>query len=280
MMRFASTRRAAGSERTYSFVEALQTGFCEEDGGILLPTAVPQLAPATLVGLSYSQVALAVVKLYCPDVPVQSGGIPHAVLDALLGDAHAAFGTADVVPIVPLEAGVSIAELGHGPTHAFKDLSMQPLARLLHYVLEQQGKRATVVVSTTGDTGPAALAAIAGKEALSCVVLFPLHGVSHVQRLQMLQLAAAGRSNVAVIATATSGDTNDDVMRALFADAEFVRANHVTTINSVNFGRILGAIAHYYYIYTRVEPQSERELVIRHGFFFSLLVDHSRSLLV
>jgi threonine synthase len=118
--RFVSTRRPAGSTRTYSYCEMLQTGYCD-DGGILLPEVLPKVDSLRAWSrLPFSGLALEIMKLFCPDDNEE--GIPHETLAALLADAHSppTFGSADVVPVVPFEEGINVAELFHGCTHAFK----------------------------------------------------------------------------------------------------------------------------------------------------------------
>ena len=70
---------------------------------------------------------------------------------------------------------------------AFKDLGMCLLAEIMHYFLEQSNCRRTVLVGTSGDSGPAALWACRGKPRIDVVVLYPLGRVSRVQEGQMLR---------------------------------------------------------------------------------------------
>ena len=51
--------------------------------------------------------------------------------------------------------------------------------------------RRTVVVSTSGDTGPSAIAANVAAPNLDCIVLYPEGRVSRVQEAQMLEHAAS-----------------------------------------------------------------------------------------
>ena len=45
-------------------------------------------------------------------------------------------------------------ELFHGPTISFKDVGLAFLVNLVNFFLERKKERLTLVVATTGDTGP------------------------------------------------------------------------------------------------------------------------------
>ena len=51
-----------------------------------------------------------------------------------------------VVKIADLKDGLSIAELFHGPTKAFKDLALGVVAELYNYFLEKSKKHCIVLV--------------------------------------------------------------------------------------------------------------------------------------
>ena len=80
-------------------------------------------------------------------------------------EAYATFNSAEVTPLHPLRPGLTILELFHGPTLAFKDVAMQLLARLMDHVLAKRGERATIVGATSGDTGGAAIEAFRPRSA-------------------------------------------------------------------------------------------------------------------
>ena len=62
----------------------------------------------------------------------------------------------DLVGIQTIE-NISVLELFHGPTAAFKDFGLQLAAAFFNEVLEKEDKTAIVLGATSGDTGSAAI---------------------------------------------------------------------------------------------------------------------------
>lgn len=67
-------------------------------------------------------------------------------VSGLVADALSGFSVPEVVRIARLKGGLSILELFHGDTLAFKDLAMTCTVRFLSYFLRQENRRATVLV--------------------------------------------------------------------------------------------------------------------------------------
>lgn len=66
-----------------------------------------------------------------------------------MGEALSGFSVPEVVTIARLKDGLSVLELFHGDTLAFKDLAMTCTVRFLDYFLRKQNRRATVIVGKT-----------------------------------------------------------------------------------------------------------------------------------
>ena len=83
--------------------------------------------------------------------------------------------------------GAYIAELFHGPTYCFKDLGMMPVINFLSYFATRANRPTTLLVSTTGDTGPAAVHAVnsASNPLLTILVHYPDGQISDFQRRQL-----------------------------------------------------------------------------------------------
>lgn len=134
-------------------------------------------------------------------------------------------------------SGAYIFGLSDGPTAAFKDMAMQPLARILDRLHEKLGIPLTIMLSTSGDTGRAALEAFANLSNAEIICMFPSKGVSSIQRAQMV--AASENENTHVLEV--EGDfsyINDLHMMAN-------EAYDLGSVNSVNIGRLISQIPYY-----------------------------------
>ncbi len=233
-MRYVSTR---GRTEPMSFQDAVVTGLAP-DGGLLLPDRIPHVADrlADWQDLSFVELALEIIPAFVDDVPA-------ADLEDLIRDAYATFDHPDVAPLVQV-GDVSVLELFHGPTLAFKDVALQLLGRLFEYVLERRGQHLNILAATSGDTGSAAIEGVRGMPAMDIFVLYPDGRVSELQELQMTTVPDA---NVHCLAVDGSFDDCQSLMKTLFADLEFKRRYRLGAVNSVNWARVLAQIVYYGY---------------------------------
>ena len=65
---------------------------------------------------------------------------------ALVSAALSGFSVPEVVTVARLKDGLSVLELFHGETLAFKDLAMTCTVRFLDYFLQKEKRKATVLV--------------------------------------------------------------------------------------------------------------------------------------
>jgi threonine synthase len=222
------------------------------DGGLYLPLHWPQLSHETLEGLasaSYLETAFAVIR------PFTEGALTDAELKALLSDAYGDFGHAAVTPLVQLGSRQWLLELFHGPTLAFKDIALQLLGGLFAKFLGA-GDKITIVGATSGDTGSAAIEAVAGRPGITIFMLHPEGRVSDVQRRQMTTVSAP---NVFNIALAGSFDDAQALVKALFNDQAFRAEQQLSAVNSINWARLLAQIV--YYVYAGVRLGASRRTV-------------------
>jgi len=144
---------------------------------------------------------------------------------------------------VQLDDAVFALELFHGPTLAFKDLALQLVGHMFEYVLAARDERVRIVGATSGDTGSAAIEAMAGRARIDIAILHPEGKTSEVQRRQMTTVTA---QNVLNIAVEGNFDDCQDLVKAMFADAPFRTEMSLSAVNSINFARIAGQIPYYF----------------------------------
>jgi threonine synthase len=234
-MRYISTRGRAPAR---DFADVLLAGLAE-DGGLFVPESWPHFSHAdfrALRGLPYGELAARVMQPFVGDA------IPFAVLQNICAGSYAKFDHPAVVPLVQLDENLFVQELFHGPTLAFKDMAMQVLGRLFDHVLAERNTSVTIVAATSGDTGSAAIEAVANRARIDIVVLHPHNRTSEVQRRQMTTVMAPNVRNIAVEG---SFDDCQDLVKAMFADVDFRTEMRLSAVNSINWARIAAQIPYY-----------------------------------
>jgi threonine synthase len=230
-MQYQSTRDAA---HCVGLGEAIARGLAP-DGGLYVPTGLPSLRLDAFDGLGDVR-AVAKVLLR----PFAAGDALAESLPAIVDDAFTF-----PVPVVDVPASaepLSVLELFHGPTAAFKDFGARFLAATLER-LPRTGdpRRLTILVATSGDTGGAVAAAFHRRPWVDVVVLYPRGLVSPRQEKQL----ACWGANVRTLAVAGSFDDCQRMVKDAFVDSELARALRLSSANSINVGRLLPQMAYY-----------------------------------
>jgi threonine synthase len=245
MIQYISTR---GGIDPVNFDEALLQGFAE-DGGLFVPQTIPKISREQLKklsGLSYTDLAFEILSLF-----IDPGIIPKKDLHRLIETSFAGFEHPDILPVKPCATDPSlfIMELFHGPTLSFKDIAMGFLINTMDYLLQKKNEHLTLVLATTGDTGPAAAHAAAGKKNIDCWPLYPKGMITREQERQMTTLGAANVHPVGVENCADGGDDLDLVVAKLFADPMLKKKLNLSSVNSINWCRVMVQSIHYFYGY-------------------------------
>ena len=249
------------------------------DGGLYLPTEVPQVSPdfiASLAGMPYRERAKKILALYLSEFPAEE---LSGYIDAAYGGGK--FSSPDVAPLINLHDNVNILELWHGPTCAFKDMALQLLPHLLTGSAKRvlKDKEIVILVATSGDTGKAALEGFRDVAGSKIFVFFPNKGVSPMQQRQMQTQEGA---NVGVCAINGNFDDAQTGVKAIFTDAEtkrvFERNSLVfSSANSINWGRLAPQIVYYFSAYAdlirqgRIKNGEEINIVVPTGNFGNIL---------
>jgi threonine synthase len=183
-MKYTSTRDAS---ILYTFEDAICSGYAP-DGGLFVPAVkeLPNISAATLqtwATLSYPQLTKHVLRLFIDPDEICDADLTDVCHSALKG-----FEDADhAVPLRQVGANFYVAELFHGPTFCFKDFGLRALISLLSYFATRRKQKTTLLVSTTGDTGPAAVQAVSdiNNPFLTILVHYPKGQISDFQRKQL-----------------------------------------------------------------------------------------------
>jgi threonine synthase len=235
-MDYVSTRGAAPA---LDFEGVTLAGLAN-DGGLYLPREWPRFTHdeiAALRGLPYPELAARVMQPFVGD------SLTSERLLNLCEKAYGRFAHAAVTPLVQLDERHWLLELFHGPTLAFKDVALQLLGLLFEEFLGRSGKRLTIVGATSGDTGSAAIDAVAGREGVEIFMLHPKGRVSDVQRRQMTSVRAPNVHNLAIEG---SFDDAQAMVKRMFADSELTSRFHIGAVNSINWARLMAQVVYYF----------------------------------
>ena len=246
-MNYISTR---GNNQKMTSAQAIIAGLAD-DGGLFVPDELPQVDMEFIKGLtklSYQERAARVLGCFLTDYTDEE--IKGCVERAYGGGK---FDDAAVAPLNIMEDEVSVLELWHGPTSAFKDMALQLLPQLLSTALKKTGEKnqVLILVATSGDTGKAALEGFKDVEQTKIIVFYPENGVSRIQKLQMVTQQG---ENVAVTAVKGNFDDAQSGVKAIFSDREFnAKLNEagvsLSSANSINWGRLVPQIVYYFSAY-------------------------------
>lgn len=236
MVSYLSTR---GGDKNLGFAEVLLSGLAR-DGGLFMPDAWPQISPEEIAGYAakpFAEVAFDLARRFV------DGAIDDATLEQMTQTAYSRFDHAAVAPLRELAPNQWLLELYHGPTLAFKDIAMQFLGVLMDHVLKHQGRRATIVGATSGDTGSAAIEAFRGLETVDVFILHPHGRVSEVQRRQMTTVTDDNIHNIALDGTF---DDAQAIVKGLFNDLGLRDRIGLAGVNSINWARVMAQMTYYF----------------------------------
>lgn len=228
-MKYFSTRGAG----PVSLDDALRRGIAS-DGGLFLPEQLPRFELGDFDGAeTISDVATVLLRPYF-------GG------SDLLGDIDAIVGETFKFPIpvtaLPVEGeDVSLLELYHGPTAAFKDVGAGFLAACLSRLEGDVDSPLTILVATSGDTGGAVAAAFDQRPGMRVAVLFPDGRVSERQEHQL----CCWSDNVLSLKVNGAFDDCQALVKAAMADSELSTKHRFSSANSINIGRLLPQSTYY-----------------------------------
>ena len=259
-MAYESTR---GGTTGHGFAATLLSGLAP-DGGLYVPARIDSLDAPTLDrlrGADYATLAAELLALFAGS-DIDRRDIADAVARARCQFHHPA-----IAPHRQLAEDRWLLELFHGPTLAFKDYALQFVGELVEHRLQREGRRATVLCATSGDTGAAAAAAFAARANVAVVVLHPAGRVSEVQRRQMTTLSADNVFNFAV-----DGDFDDcqALVKALFLDPAAAPLN-LAAVNSINWARIACQVVYYAWSSSRLAGPGPVNYVVPTGNFGNVL---------
>jgi len=235
-MEYISTR---GGAPALDFAGATLAGLAS-DGGLYVPREWPRFSTeeiAAMAGLPYAELAQRIMQPFVGD-----SLSPQRLLE-LTRTAYGRFAHKAVTPLEQFDEQHWLLELFHGPTLAFKDVALQLLGLLFEEFLARGNDNLTIVGATSGDTGSAAIDAVAGRAKVDIFMLHPKGRVSEVQRRQMTTVLAPNVHNIAI--TGTFDDAQAMVKR-MFNDTAMTERFNIGAVNSINWARLMAQVVYYF----------------------------------
>ena len=227
-MKWISTR---GGSPPITFIDALFAGTAP-DGGLYMPERLDPLPAGTVDRLRGADIVEIGTTI---GAHILRDEITRQALEPLIREA-----LDFPIPLVKVTDRISVLELFHGPTMAFKDVGARVQARLLHHFTD--GTPLTILVATSGDTGSAVAQAFHRVPDSRVVVLYPEGQVSDVQEAQMASLG----DNITALAVHGTFDDCQRLVKQAFADDDLRSHVWLTPANSINLGRLLPQVFYYF----------------------------------
>ena len=243
-MYYISTRGNGGKVTS---AQAIKQGIAA-DGGLFVPEKLPVFSEPELrkmLGMNYSERAVHILGKFLCDYSEEelSGYCEKAYSE----ENFRSGGTP--APVINLNDRISVLELYHGPTSAFKDMALQLMPYLLAGALEKTGEKrdAFILTATSGDTGKAALEGYRDAPRVKIMVFYPVDGVSRIQKLQM---STQTGENVFVCPVEGNFDDAQSGVKRIFSDETAInylseRGYFFSSANSINWGRLAPQIVYY-----------------------------------
>ena len=262
-MLFHSTR---GKDPDKDFASILMQGLAE-DGGLFMPDYWPQVDLDEIKSkTSFVEIAKCVVPLFT------SSSFSYDETIRIVESTWHDFEHQDLIGIREFNS-VSILELFHGPTAAFKDFGLQLAAAFFNKVLESENKTAIVLGATSGDTGSAAIDACKSYERIKSFIMLPNGNMSEVQRRQMSTIKS---SNVFALRINGTFDDCQDLVKLAFKQRDFLKTDqYLLAVNSINWTRIIGQICYYFYAYNQLHQKGNLSFSIPTGNFGNVFACYS-----
>jgi len=219
-----------------------------EDNGLFMPEHIPALPKGffeDLKDFSFQEIALNVCSnLFGNEIPVND--LARLVTEAINFPA----------PIVELDEQVSILELFHGPSLAFKDFGARFMAKLMGYFNEGEEKELTILVATSGDTGGAVAAGFYKTPGIRVIILYPSGKVSNLQEKQLTTLG----HNIQALEIDGTFDDCQALVKQAFLNKELRSKLRLSSANSINIARLVPQSFYYFQAYKQL-PESDRPTV-------------------
>ena len=212
-----------------------------DDNGLFMPSEIPTLPRGFIENIenySFQEIAFEVSKT------LLQGAIPENELQNIIKNA-----VSFPAPVVKLDDSVSILELFHGPSLAFKDFGARFMAQLMSYFNQNESKELVILVATSGDTGGAVAAGFHKTPGIRVIILYPSGKVSPLQEKQLTTLG----HNITALEVDGTFDDCQALVKKAFLDKELTSKIRLSSANSINIARLIPQSFYYFEAYKQLK---------------------------
>ncbi len=228
-----------------NFRQAILQGLAD-DKGLFMPEHISKMQNSffdNLNNLNFQEIAYDVAKIFV-ECEISSNDLKSIIEKSISFEA----------PLVELSKHLSILELFHGPTLAFKDFGARFMARTMEYFLKGMNKEITILVATSGDTGSAVANGFLNVEGINVLVLFPSGKISQIQEKQITTLG----NNISAIEVDGTFDDCQRLVKTAFVDKNMKTEINLSSANSINIGRLIPQSFYYFESYKQIQNKNQK----------------------
>ncbi len=214
-----------------------------------MPEKIPQLPGGMIESLStqsLQEIAMQVISKFADNI--EPSALLKIIEEAINFNA----------PIKTLSESMSILELFHGPTLAFKDFGARFLANSMVYFNKDEDKDLIILVATSGDTGSAVASSFYEKDGIKIGLLYPSGMVSHIQEKQLTTMG----KNIKAFEIEGTFDDCQRLVKTAFLDKDIKSKFNLSSANSINIARLLPQSIYYFYAFGQVKKNLDVNEVI------------------
>lgn len=158
-------------------------------------------------------------------------------------------------PLKKIDENISVLELFHGPSMAFKDVGARFTSRCLsHFIRKGYDKKVTVLVATSGDTGAAVASGFHKVEGIDVFILYPKNKISNIQEKQISTFS----DNIFPIEIDGTFDDCQEIVKDALTDKDLTSNFNFTTANSINISRWIPQTLYYFFAYSQLPSDIEK----------------------
>ncbi len=215
------------------------------DNGLYMPQSIQTLSNnfyKNLDKLSFQDIAYVVAEQYLSE-DFSGAEILDIVTEAINFEA----------PVISLNEHLSIQELWHGPSLAFKDFGARFMANVMSRLVADEDQKLTILVATSGDTGGAVASGFLGVEGVEVIILYPSGKVSPLQEKQLTTLG----QNITALEISGTFDDCQNLVKSAFLDNSINQKYLLSSANSINISRLIPQSFYYFEGYKQLENKSQ-----------------------